>query len=100
MLTTNRYFLASGMSFSPGGQTVWSDAAGDVDREAGDEVGVGRGEEADHSRLVGRLGDAAQRRAFDLLGLRGLRALLPVRPDALGQGDAGRDRVDVDAVGA
>ena len=44
-------------------------SAGHVDGDAGDEVGVGRGQKADHLRLVGRLGDAAQRRAVDLLGL-------------------------------
>src|SRR5689334_15422075 len=74
------------------------DAAGDVDREPRDEIGVGRGEEADDVRLVGRLGDAPEGRALDLLGLRGLRALVPVRPDALGQRDRGRDGIDVDAV--
>ena len=74
-------------------------AARDVDGEARDEIGVGRGQETDDVGLVGRLGDAAQRRALDLLGLRGLRALVPMRADALGQGDAGGDGVDVDAVG-
>ena len=43
-----------------------------LDGEAGDEIGVGRGQEADHVGLVDRFGDAAQRRAFDLLGLRAL----------------------------
>src|SRR5262245_28494381 len=59
-----------GMSYLP----VVSDTACDVDGQAGDEIGVGRGEKADHVGLVGRLCDAAQRRALDLLGLRGLRA--------------------------
>src|SRR5437588_9355253 len=36
---------------------------GHVDGDAGDEVGVGGGEEGDHARLVGSLGDAAQGRA-------------------------------------
>src|SRR5215468_2361931 len=75
-------------------------AARHVDGEAGDEIGVGRGKEADDAGLVDGLGDSAQWRAFDLLGLGGLRALLPLRPDALGQGDAGRDGVDVNAFGA
>ena len=73
-------------------------AAGDVDGEAGDEIGVGGGQEADHVGLVDRFGDAAQRGAFDLFGLRALRALLPMRPDAFGEGDAGGDGIDVDAV--
>src|SRR5687768_4849591 len=77
-----------------------SNAAGYIDGEARDEIGVGRGEETDDVGLVGRLGNAAQRRALDLLGLRGLRALVPMRADTLGQGDAGGDGVDVDAVGA
>src|SRR6188474_2233819 len=41
----------------------------DIDRQTRNEIGVRRGEEADHVGLVGRLGDAAQRRALDLLGL-------------------------------
>ena len=60
-----------------------------VDRHAGDEIRVLRGEEADHARLVDRLGHAPQRRALDLLRLLRLAALLPVRPDALGERDAG-----------
>src|SRR6202035_1213221 len=53
-----------------------------------------------HLGLVGRLGDAPQWRAVDL-GLLVFRArLVPARPDALGQGPARRDRVDVDAVGS
>src|SRR4029453_13677518 len=75
------------------------EAARDVDGEARDEVGVGRGEETDQVGLVGGPGDGARGGAFDLLGLRGLRALVPMRADALRQGDAGRDGVDVDAVG-
>src|SRR5262249_62194922 len=75
-------------------------AARHVDGEAGDEIGVGRGKEADDACLVDGFGDAAQWRVFDLLGLGGLRALLPVRADALGQRDAGRDGIDGDAVGA
>src|SRR5579863_4384927 len=35
-------------------------AAGDVDRQAGDEIGVARVEDADHLSLVGRLGDEPQ----------------------------------------
>src|SRR4029450_3019796 len=75
------------------------DTTRDIDRQARNEIGVRRGEEADHVGLVGRLGDAAQRRALDLLGLRGLRALVPMGPDALRQGDTGGDGIDVDAVG-
>src|SRR6185437_15960980 len=75
-------------------------AAGDVDRLAGDEIGVLRRQEADYPGLVDRLGDAAQRGLVDLGGLGLLAAALPMRADALGQRDARRDRVDVDAVGA
>src|SRR5207237_2267382 len=50
--------------------------------------------------LVGRFSDTPQRRAFDLFGLRGLRALVPVRADAFGQRDARRNGIDVDALRA
>ena len=73
-------------------------SSGNIDRDAGHEIGVARRQKADDLGLVGGLGDAAQRGARDLRGLV-LRALLvPARPDALGQSAARRDRVDVDAV--
>src|ERR1700760_4576619 len=78
----------------------WSISSGYVDGHAGHEIGVAGCQEADHLRLVRRLGDAAQRRAPDL-GLLVLRArLVPAGPDAFGQRAARRDRVDVDAVRA
>src|SRR5216684_9123576 len=79
---------------------IGSISAGYVDRDAGHEICIARGEKTDHLRLVDRLGDAAQRGTVDL-GLLVLRArLVPARPDALGQRAARGDRVDVDAVGA
>jgi hypothetical protein len=86
---------------SSAGQRVVAllDAAGDVDGDAGDEVGVGQGEKADHARLICRLGDAAERCARDLASLLLGRALLPARADALRQRQAGNDGIDGDAVG-
>src|SRR4029453_7034353 len=53
------------------------EAARGVDGEARDEIGVGRSQETDHVGLVGRLGDAAQGRAFDLPRRAGLGPLVP-----------------------
>src|SRR5204863_9918782 len=76
-----------------------SSPAGYVDRHSGHEIGVAGGQKTDHLGLVRRLGDAAQWRAVDL-GLLVFRArLVPARPDALGQGAARRDRLDVDVIG-
>src|ERR1043165_8276806 len=73
--------------------------AGHVDRHARHEIGIARRQKTDDLGLVGRLADATQGRAVDL-GLLVFRArLVPARPDALGQGAARRDRVDVDVVG-
>ena len=71
-----------------------------VDGDAGDEIGVLRRQKAYDSRLIDRLGDAAQRRVVDGPRLILLAAALPMRPDALGQCGARRDCVDVDAVRA
>src|SRR5687768_980173 len=72
-------------------------SAGHVDRDAGDEVGVGRGQKADDPSLILRSGDPAERRALDLggLALRGPRS--PVRQQPLGQGEAGRDGIHCDS---
>src|SRR5215475_16068687 len=75
------------------------DASRHVDGDAGDEVGVAGGEEADHPRLIARLGHASERRAEDLLRLLLRRPLLPPRSDPLRQRHAGRDRVHGDAEG-
>src|SRR5690349_22790072 len=74
--------------------------AGDVDGDAGHEVGVGGGEEADDPGLVLRGGHPPERRPADL-GVLGVgRAAIPVGADALGQGEARGDGVDGDTVGA
>src|ERR1700722_15368682 len=81
-----------------GTAAVRSASAGHIDGDAGDEIGVLRRQKADNPRLVDRLGDAAQRRVVDRPRLILLAAPFPMRADALGQGGARRDRVDVDAV--
>ena len=75
-------------------------AAGHVDCHAGDEIGVARCQKADHLGLIGRFGDAPQRRPCDFGGLILGALLLPARANPLGQGAAWCDRVDVDAIGA
>src|SRR5581483_6837553 len=59
-------------------------AARDVDGDAGHEVGVGGGEEADHPGLVLGSGDPPERSPADLRGLGLGRAPVPVGADALG----------------
>src|ERR1700675_4101277 len=74
-------------------------SAGDVDRYAGDEVGVGGGEKADDACLVPCLGDGPEGRTGDFLGLLVRVSVLPPGRETLRQGQAGRDRVDGDAEG-
>src|SRR5499427_6275448 len=77
----------------------WLDAPRHIDGDAGDEVGVARGEEADDPGLVARLRHAPERSAVNLLRLLLRRPLLPARPNALGQGHAGRDGIHGNAEG-
>jgi hypothetical protein len=44
-------------------------AAGYVDRDASDKIGIARRQKANHLGLIRRLGDAPQRCALDLGGL-------------------------------
>src|SRR5690349_10372568 len=74
--------------------------AGDVDGGAGREAGVGGADEAEPPGPVLRGGHPPERRPADRGGLGVGRAAIPVRADALGQGEARGDGVDGDAVGA
>ena len=96
-------YLGSGICAYPSafaGATVIESSipAGDVDRDARHEISVARGEKADHLGLVGGFCHTAQWSAGDLGRLRLLRALLPMRANAFGQGKARGDRVNRDTV--
>jgi hypothetical protein len=58
-------------------------SAADVDCYAGNKIGIGRRQKADHAGLILGLRDAPERRAGNFCGLRSFGHLLPARMNAL-----------------